>query len=167
MRIISLWQPWASLIPGGFKLYETRSWHTPYRGKLVIHAAARPMSDKDGSITSIAVALHNARPERSPEQWYRKIASYPLGCIVAIADLADCLEMIDPRQGRVHSYARAIDSVSDLERAVGDWSHGRYAWQLANIIALPQPIPHKGRQGLRWLEAEVAEKVLSGVGGDR
>jgi hypothetical protein len=36
IKAISLWQPWASFIPQGLKHYETRSWKTSYRGKLLI-----------------------------------------------------------------------------------------------------------------------------------
>ena len=36
---LSLWQPWASAIALGLKKIETRSWYTPYRGPLLIHAA--------------------------------------------------------------------------------------------------------------------------------
>lgn len=39
MKAISLWQPWASLVPAGAKPVETRSWSTSYRGPLAIHAA--------------------------------------------------------------------------------------------------------------------------------
>ena len=39
MKAISLWQPWASAIAIGEKTIETRSWWTPHRGALAIHAA--------------------------------------------------------------------------------------------------------------------------------
>ena len=32
MKALTLHQPWASLVMRGAKLYETRSWSTPYRG---------------------------------------------------------------------------------------------------------------------------------------
>ncbi len=43
MKAISLWQPWASAIGPHpeQKHLETRSWQTPYRGWLAIHAAKR------------------------------------------------------------------------------------------------------------------------------
>ena len=41
MKALTIWQPWASLIAGGAKQYETRSWATQYRGPIAIHAAAR------------------------------------------------------------------------------------------------------------------------------
>lgn len=39
MRILTLTQPWASLIAIGAKTLETRSWRTGYRGPLAIHYA--------------------------------------------------------------------------------------------------------------------------------
>ena len=38
MKALSLHQPWAWLVATGQKHYETRSWGTPYRGPLAIHA---------------------------------------------------------------------------------------------------------------------------------
>ena len=38
MKVITIKQPWASLIASGIKEYEFRSWKTNYRGKLLIHA---------------------------------------------------------------------------------------------------------------------------------
>ena len=41
MRALSLWQPWASGIALGAKRIETRSWSTPYRVPIAIHAAKK------------------------------------------------------------------------------------------------------------------------------
>lgn len=41
MKVISLLQPWASLVILGHKKIETRSWNTKYRGDLLIHASKR------------------------------------------------------------------------------------------------------------------------------
>jgi hypothetical protein len=40
MKVISILQPWATLIVSGHKKIETRSWNTSYRGPLLIHASA-------------------------------------------------------------------------------------------------------------------------------
>ena len=45
IKTITLWQPWASLVVHGYKRWETRSWRTPYRGWLAIHAAKREPDD--------------------------------------------------------------------------------------------------------------------------
>jgi hypothetical protein len=42
MKAISLSQPWASAIALDLKSIETRSWQTKYRGRIAIHASARP-----------------------------------------------------------------------------------------------------------------------------
>jgi hypothetical protein len=38
--------------------------------------------------------------------------------------------------------------LDDQERYFGDYSPGRWAWLLADVVALEQPIPVKGAQGL-------------------
>ena len=44
------------------------------------------------------------------------------------------------------------------ELALGDYTPGRYAWKLANVKKLPEPIPAKGRQGLwNWEPPEGKE----------
>ena len=40
IKLISLWEPWATLMAIGAKRIETRSWRTPYRGWLAIQAGA-------------------------------------------------------------------------------------------------------------------------------
>ncbi|UFT92849.1 ASCH domain-containing protein [Pectobacterium carotovorum] len=39
MKALSIRQPWAWLIVNGFKGVENRSWHTKYRGPILVHAA--------------------------------------------------------------------------------------------------------------------------------
>ena len=48
--------------------------------------------------------------------------------------------------------------VSD-QRPYGDYSPGRYAWLLADVRALPQPMPAKGRQGLWTPDSELLARV--------
>src|SRR5690349_2810871 len=39
IRGLSLWEPWAFLMAVDEKRFETRSWATPYRGTVAIHAS--------------------------------------------------------------------------------------------------------------------------------
>jgi hypothetical protein len=41
VKVLTLHQPWASLVALGVKTIETRSWSTSYRGPLAIHAGRR------------------------------------------------------------------------------------------------------------------------------
>ena len=38
MKVLTIREPWASLIINGYKKYEFRSWKTNYRGVVLIHA---------------------------------------------------------------------------------------------------------------------------------
>jgi hypothetical protein len=121
IKAISLHQPWASLIARGYKQYETRSWDTRYRGKLAIHATKKFIH-----IPQLLQLL--GKKDKS---------EFPLGAIVAIADLTDCIQMD----------REFINSQSDTEKRCGDWNIGRYAWKLENVRAI-DPIPQRGYQGL-------------------
>ena len=104
-----------------------------------------------------------ARPSESlQENWGINDVSIelPTGCIVAIADLTNCERMIDNQVETIHQPKTvAIQNQTELEQAVGDWQPGRYAWKLENTVALPEPIPYKGKQGLWVPSAELIEKL--------
>jgi len=55
---LSMHQPWASLLIRGIKMHEGRSWYTPHRGRLWIHAAAK---EPDPDIISQMVGFYKAR----------------------------------------------------------------------------------------------------------
>ena len=44
MKVISIIEPWASLIKDNIKFIETRSWKTTYRGEIYIHASLKKES---------------------------------------------------------------------------------------------------------------------------
>jgi hypothetical protein len=122
MHAISLTQPWASAIALGLKNWETRSWHTNYRGPLAIHAAKGfPRWAKD-------FAREENFMLRLP-----KVEELPLGAIVCVCELTDC---------------RPTQSVSleigDLERKYGDYHEGRYAYKLENVRPLAESCPCVG-----------------------
>jgi len=41
-KALSLYNPWASFVVAGIKMYETRSWATNHRGHLYIHVSKMP-----------------------------------------------------------------------------------------------------------------------------
>lgn len=156
IRLLSLWQPWASLIALGLKRYETRSWFTRYRGRLAIHAAKRPV--RGGELAEISA---NSLGHLSWETI--STIRYPLGAIVAVADQVDCLGMVTaPSFGEDGKGKICIDDQSPLEKAVGDWRPGRFAHKYENVVLLPQPIEYRGSQGLRRItDPEVLSALLN------
>lgn len=98
MKVLSLWQPWASLVTLGVKTIETRSWSTKYRGPLAIHAAARgPVPVETGqyhiSITATGPWLWRGwgwtADSTEPIGW-----ALPLGAIVATCTLVDVVPIV-------------------------------------------------------------------------
>ena len=164
-RTLTLWQPWGSLIALGLKKFETRSWGTQCRGKLLIHAAKRPIKSQE-----CAEIMENADNDQKLWKALCEISATPnYGCIVAIADLTDCC-LMHPFKSRVTNYIETpkgghifINQQPPLELAVGDWQPGSYAWKLENVIAIPQPIPHVGGQGLRYASDELKQRIGEAV----
>jgi len=123
MRAISLWQPWATAIAVGTKRVETRHWSTNYTGPLAIHAAKRWGPDE--------------RNFASMEQMMGRLPKeIPLGAIVATCTLMGCRRTEDVEH-----------QITAIERIYGNYTPGRFAWFLTDIVALPEPIPFKGAQG--------------------
>ena len=140
MKIISLWEPWASAMVLGYKSWETRSWSSSYRGPLAIHAAKNTSAIKDGTPAEMeADAL---------ELCGVKIvfpATWPLGSIICVVDLYDCVRTEDAKP-------------SKLEEMMGNYMPERFAWQTRNLRKV-KPYPFSGMQGLKPLPEEV-EKAL-------
>lgn len=138
MKLITLHQPWASLIALGIKEYETRNWNTPYRGEILIHAAKK-------TITQPSLDWFKNNFSYVPGEAIAKIQQQPnYGCVVAHGYLADCLQMTsaDPQEGQICIYKPSL-----LEQALGCWDEGRYALRLEAVTALQTPIPFTSRQG--------------------
>jgi hypothetical protein len=148
MRGLSLWQPWASLWACGAKEFETRSWATSYRGPIAIHAAKKPFNTGpylDRELYPFADALGL--------QDIYSFDKLPYGCILATADLIECYRMrVDTKTHRIALYDSRGNqnsvSICSKELLFGDWKPGRFAWKIANVKMLAEPMPYKGAQGL-------------------
>lgn len=137
MRILTLWQPWATLIALGVKIHETRSWSTKYRGPVAIHAAKRPIDIYGRELIRTLSEMGVDVPDAD---------SMPLGEIVAVVYLEDVLLTQHSRPSLADGFC-------------GDFSRGRFAWHLDDIRQCN--LPYKGRQGLRDLPDDVATKLTT------
>ena len=82
MKVITIKQPWATLIAKGYKEYEFRTWKTKYRGEILIHAGK-------GIDKEIMTRFEDLKLE------------YPKGCIIAKAKITDCIYVDDNFRKRV------------------------------------------------------------------
>jgi activating signal cointegrator 1 len=156
IRALSLYQPWASAVSLGLKRYETRSWATKYRGPLLIHASKRWTAEQ-ARFFSRCLSMTKDSKDRVFGYGYKP----PLGCIVAIADLVECRSTSQGSLLLRPDGKLTIPGLTELELLFGDFSLGRYAWHLENVIRLPEPVPCKGAQGLWGPPAEVLDAVAS------
>ena len=163
MKALTIWQPWASLIACGAKRYETRSWPTKYRGPIAIHAAVKdpkrlPLMGKEAFERTVREEIDAGR---CPEWCFM-----PTGAVIATAELVNVWHIVyhpGPNVDRARHIDIGAESMTedkhdphfgdyfvptDKEIILGDWTPGRYAWELANVKALPEPIQAKGKQGI-------------------
>jgi hypothetical protein len=182
-KAITVYQPWASLAAIGAKKYETRGWATKYRGKIAIHAGKQNFRDLIRALPvdtqrAMYAALYGAYGLKSGA--HIRLAA---GAIIATAELTGCYSIASqPRESmfrdgycfmfytdKSNPYStEPLDAVKiqpnisvkygldEQERIFGDWTPGRYAWELANVKPLSAPIPCAGRQRLWNVPDDIA-----------
>ena len=168
MKALTLTQPWAFLVMLGAKRIETRSWATAYRGSLALHAASGlgPVGGRKGlrelvnsqPFFSVLVDRFEHTVERSLVDTI--LDGLPLGGIVAVCRLVDCVStgLYSSVQHDSEIWQVPPGNMS-REYTFGDYSPGRFAWLLADVQALPEPIPCKGALGLWQPDAATMDAV--------
>lgn len=119
MKVITLKQPWATLVAEGIKRYEFRSWKTNYRGKVLIHAGAG-VDKKDMKRFS-----------------YLNL-EYPSKKIIAEVEIEDCLELTDKLNQEI---------MNENNIAYGSKIRTGYAWKLKNAKKIDLDIEINGKLG--------------------
>lgn len=141
-KVISLWQPYASLIAWGLKTIETRSWHPGNRlhagDTLLIHAAKRkPQAYEKRLFKSPLLAGTFA------EQGIESLDDLPYGAIVCATRFIEAL----PSEA-------LVGTIGGLERLLGNYQPDRWGWRLELLKVAETPILLKGQQGVFYYEWE-------------
>lgn len=152
MKVLSLTQPWASLVALGAKRIETRSWTTKYRGPLAIHASKGfPRWAQELCQTKV---FYESLGWRCPGVWATDL---PLGQIIAVVDLIAVRLIRETPSGWPNREYNMI-APPEPELSFGDYTPGRYGWILENPHVLGEAIPAKGALGL-WEYPGLLETV--------
>jgi hypothetical protein len=135
MKVISLLQPWATLVTLGAKQWETRTWSTQYRGPLLIHASAK-------------------KPTRREKQLYEEDFYFkkyilntdylPYGAIIGKINLVT----IVPTGLLLQHLEHYNNTDWKQELSFDDYSLNRFAWKLEAAETLIHFLPMKGTLGL-------------------
>ncbi len=123
MKVLSIKEPFATLIKDKEKKIETRSWKTNYRGELYIHASLTKYKNESMDKLYIDSLIKN------------KKLNY--GYIICKCKLVDCIKIDKTFQKKI--------SKNRKEYKLGDYKEGRYAWILEDIEKLSEPIKAKGK----------------------
>lgn len=145
MKVISLLQPWATFVVMGIKKFETRSFNTKFRGKILIHASKKFSKHQFDLCFDI--------PEFRKHFEEMSTMDLPKGFIIGSVEITDTIPT-----WQVTHYLNIFDSpLSEFkglgprqwkeEIVYGDYSNERFAWKLENAIQFANPIPAKGQLG--------------------
>lgn len=122
MKVLSIIEPWATLIKEKKKFIETRSWKTSYRGELYIHASSKKIKENDEHTSELLSLIPNVPME--------------YGHIICRCKLVDCIYMDQEFLNKVKK--------NKQEFLCGKYTLGRYAWILSDIEPLEKTILAKG-----------------------
>ena len=123
MKVITIKQPWATLIAEGYNEYEFRTWKTHYRGDILIHAG-------------------KSIDEKAMERFRHLKLDYPVGKIIAKATLTDCVDVT------LEFSLKLLEKDSLVYHGLIDKTNWKgYGFKLENIKKI-RPIAINGKLGL-------------------
>jgi hypothetical protein len=153
MKVLTLWEPWATLLVHGVKKIETRPKPTTWtieKGTYLIHAAKKWTQRQDNLCTldfrndlnKIMDIIKIGHP-----YWERE---FHFGHIIGAVDIIECKKipkLISDSDNEIYTCLYENFTISWDEFSFGDYREGRYAWICRNQKVLKNPIPYKGGQG--------------------
>lgn len=124
MKVITVKQPFATLIAEGLKEYEFRTWRTKFRGDILIHAG-------------------KGIDKKAMERYKHLNLDYPSGKIIAKATITDCVYVDD----KLKDELQVKDSLVyyGILQKDSDWDG--YGFKLENIEKI-EPIEINGKLSL-------------------
>ena len=121
MKVITLKQPWATLVAEGLKKYEFRSWKFNYRGEILIHAGKGV--DKEAM-----------------KKFEHLNLNYPQAKIIAKVKILDCIELNDGINSQI---------IEENELVYGHkYDRTGYAWKLEVVEKIEDDKVISGKQGI-------------------
>lgn len=149
MKVISVLQPFASLIVTGAKIIETRSWATKYRGEILIHASAGKQYTK----LPVSDPLCRHYIDLMDQNKIDPINKLPFGAIIGKVKIIDCIKTSDIQLMKDANTPLKVNGENapkhfGQEFAFGDYTTGRYGWILSDPVKFDTPIPAKGKLGI-------------------
>jgi len=136
MKAYTVYQPYAFATVAGLKHNETRPRRTSIRGRVAVHAGKKdPRSVMESLKAEVQQEIFNAAYLRFEIQGGALEKMYA-GAVVGTVEIVDCVPVEE-----------IVNTLTERERLLGDYSPGRFAWVLQNPVMFETPIPARGQQG--------------------
>lgn len=135
MKALSLLQPWATAVVQGHKPWETRSFKTNYRGKLLIHASQKWTKAQANLLTTDPF-----------NKFLKPPYSFPVGMIIGSVDLVDCMTVDDWFDMTIKKKWNASQLMD--HKGFGNFDSGRWVWHLQNPVEFEHPVNAPGALGI-------------------
>jgi hypothetical protein len=136
--VLSMHQPWASLLAYGIKKNETRPKETRWRGTYLIHATNNRNMMNFALKDSFIISILNEND----------IVNLPLGHIIGAFKVNRCFKILYQDDDGFEIFNKHINryNIDPIEYKLGDYNDGRYVWEGINHRILEYPIPYVGHQ---------------------
>jgi hypothetical protein len=136
MKSISVWNPFATLLVKGFKVFETRSWPPP------------------ASLIGQRIGIASTKTIRPEQRAYLSDENFQayydrLGLPGSIEEMSNGYMLgtvqLDSFEIMTEEF---MEDVSGEEQMYGHWAVGNYAWRVIKPKEFAHPIPVRGAQGI-------------------
>lgn len=133
MKVITIKQPFATLIAEGIKEYEFRTWKTNFRGEILIHAG-------------------KGVNKKAMEKFSSYGFDYPAGVILAKANLTDCVKIDEKAREMLKEKNSFV-----YNSVIKDTNWNGYGFKMEHVQKI-KPVPVNGKLSLWEFEGEISER---------
>jgi len=159
IKLLSLWQPWASLCiwtnpedGKAEKQIETRHWATDYRGLVAIHGTSHFHFQAKLEIKSNLEVRKALSRRYSALNLSYLVNKLTFGAILGVVTLEKIVQF-DEKQ-------IFLELFPDREKHFGDHTPGRFGWYFTNPIEFKTTIECRGLQSLGTPKPEIIDQIF-------
>jgi hypothetical protein len=149
IRVLSIKQPWATLIVRGVKRFEARTWPPRWRGRIAIHASSSTISKKEWKELLADAEAREALATAGLCD-HADVQALPKSAIVGAASV---------EEARI-SLAWPLEECTALDRELSSWWPSMILWRLVEPVEFTPITGVNGRLNLWSLTGAEATAVL-------
>lgn len=151
VRVLSLKQPWASLVVRGVKRFESREWPPGWRGRIAIHACACVVSESQWNTIMSDPAVHSAASSVGVRT-YADALQLPRSAVVGSARVDDVRVLADWGDAEIN----------EVDMTLSSWWSSDILWRFSDPEECESLGPIEAMPKLWYLEGDPVEVLKRG-----